>query len=68
LSIGTLGITFLALVVVLVFFKWKATITTAPGLEGGTHMTVNGSHPETTKTLQEWVEEELGEKATLRSV
>jgi len=59
LSLGTFGVTFLALVVMLVVFKWKATIITTPAVEGGTRLTVNGSHPETTKILQMWVEEDL---------
>lgn len=65
LSIGTFGLTFLALIVVVVFFKWKATIVVAPSPDGGgTKLTANGSHPETTKKLQKWVEAELGERAT----
>ena len=64
LSLGTFGVTFLALVVILVFFKWKATIVAAPSTVGGTRLTANGSHPETTKKLQQWVAAELGERAT----
>lgn len=58
------GLSFLALIVVMVFFKWKATIIAAPDPDRRTRVTANSSIDKTNKVLSEWAEEELGSKAT----
>ena len=59
----TVGISLVVLFLVLIFFKWKATIIAAPGPGGETRLTANSSIEQTRKTLQNWVEEELGDRA-----
>jgi len=59
----TVGLSLVALILVLVFFKWKATIIAAPGPGGETRLTANSPIEATRKTLQNWVEEELGDRA-----
>lgn len=62
-ALFTVGLSLVALVLVLIFFKWKATIVAAPGPGGETRLTANSSADQTRKTLRNWVEEELGERA-----
>lgn len=63
LSLGTAGISFLALILILVFVRWKATVVATPTAGGGTRLTMSGSAEGTKKALREWVEKDLGEKA-----
>jgi hypothetical protein len=62
-ALFTVGLSLVALVLVLIFFKWKATIIATVGPGGETRLTANSSKDKTRKTLQAWVEEELGERA-----
>ena len=62
-ALPSVGLSFVALILVLIFYKWKATIIAAPGPGGETRLTANSSIDTTRKTLQNWVEEELGDRA-----
>ncbi len=63
LTLLTGGLAAIVFVLILVFGKWKATVIAVPIADGKTRLTASGSGKEITKTLQEWVREELGERA-----
>jgi hypothetical protein len=62
-ALFTVGISLVALVLVLIFFKWKATVIATYAPSGETRLTANSNVDRTRKTLQAWVEEVLGERA-----
>ena len=62
-ALPSVGLSLVALILVLIFYKWKATIIAAPGPGGETRLTANSPQDGTRKTLQNWVEEELGDRA-----
>ncbi len=50
-------------VLVLVFYKWKATILAAPATGGQTRLTVSSPVDQTRQTLRGWVGEEMEDRA-----
>src|SRR3954468_12394874 len=66
-ALFTLGVSLVALVLVLILVKWKATVIVTPTPHLETRVTANSATEKTRKTLQAWVKEELGERARPRS-